>query len=143
MFEEELTGRIIKAFYKVYNTLGHGFIESVYHNAMMLELIDQGFVVETERPIAVYYEGRIVGTFNADLLVNSSVMIELKATDSIHPAHEAQLTNYLRATEVEIGLLFNFGKKPEFKRKFFSNEKKRSIRQSLLVTNDSSGADLI
>ena len=116
MFEEELTGRIIKAFYKVYNTLGHGFIESVYHNAMILELVDQGLVVETEKAIAVYYEGRVVGTFSADLLVNSTVMIELKATDAIHPAHEAQLTNYLRATEVEIGLLFNFGIMPEFKR---------------------------
>lgn len=142
MFEEELTGTIIKAFYKVYNTLGHGFIESVYHNAMLLELIDQGLVGETEKPIAVYYEGRIVGTFSADLLVNSKIMNELKAADGIHPAHEAQLTNYLRATEIEVGLLFNFGKKPEFKRKYFSNEKKQSIWQSLLVTDASLGVDL-
>lgn len=141
MLEEELTGQIIKAFYKVYNTLGHGFIESVHHNAMILELVDQGLVVETEKPIAVHYEGRVVGTFSADLLVNSTVMIELKATDSIHPAHEAQLTNYLRATEIEVGLLFNFGKKPEFKRKYFSNEKKRSIGQSLMVTEDLSRTD--
>ena len=135
MFEEELTGRIIRAFYKVDNTLGHGFIESVYHNAMILELRDQGLIIETEKSIAVYYEGSVVGTFSADLLVNSTVMIELKATDSIHPAHEAQLINYLRATVIEVGLLFNFGKKPEFKRKYFSNEKKNTIRQYRLETD--------
>lgn len=127
MLEEGLTGRIIKVFYKVYNTLGHGFIESVYHNAMILELVDQGFTVETEKPIGVYYFDRIVGRFSADLLVNGKILIELKSKESIHPAHEAQLTNYLRATEVEIGLLFNFGRKPEFKRKYFSNEKKRFL----------------
>lgn len=125
MLEEELTGRIIKVFYKVYNVLGHGFIESVYHNSMILELLDQGCSVETEKAIGVYYGERIVGTFSADLLVNFKILIELKAKESIHPAHEAQLTNYLRATEIELGLLFNFGKKPEFKRKYFSNEKKR------------------
>jgi GxxExxY protein len=125
MLEEELTGQIIKVFYKVYNALGHGFLESIYHNAMILELVDQGLTVETEKPIAVYYSNRIVGSFSVDLLVHSKVMIELKATDSIHPAHEAQLTNYLRATEIEVGLLFNFGKKAEFKRKYFSNEKKQ------------------
>lgn len=125
MIEEELTGQIIKIFYKVYNTLGHGFIESVYHNAMILELVDEGFLVETEKAIAVHYGDKVVGTFAADLLVNSKILIELKAKESIHPSHEAQLTNYLRATEVEIGLLFNFGRKPEFKRKYFSNEKKR------------------
>lgn len=125
MIEEELTGQIIKVFYKVYNTLGHGFIESVYHNAMILELVGQGFSVETEKPIVVYYENKVVGTFSADLVVNSKIIIELKAKDTLHQAHEAQLTNYLRATEIELGLLFNFGKKPEFKRKYFSTENKR------------------
>lgn len=125
MIEEELTGQIVKVVYKVYNTLGHGFIENVYHNAMILELVAQGFSVETEKPIAVYYENNVVGTFSADLVVNSKIIIELTAKDVLHPAHEAQLTNYLRATEIELGLLFNFGKKPEFKRKYFSNENKR------------------
>lgn len=129
MLEEELTGRIIKVFYKIYNALGHGFIESVYHNAMILEFVEQGFSVETEKPIAVFYGEKVVGTFSDDLLVNSKILIELKAKESIHPAHEAQLTNYLRATEIELGLLFNFGKKPEFKRKYFSNEKKRFGKQ--------------
>lgn len=126
MLEEQLTGRIIKVFYKVYNVLGHGFIESIYHNSMILELVDQGFSVETEKPIKVFYGGRIVGSFSADLLIDSKILIELKAKESIHPAHEAQLTNYLRATEIELGLLFNFGRKPEFKRKYFSNENKVS-----------------
>lgn len=122
--EEELTGRIIKAFYRVYNTLGHGFIESVYHNAMLLELVADGLAVETEKPIAVYYEGKVVGTFSADIVVEGKIILELKAKEAIHPAHEAQLINYLRATDVEIGLLLNFAKSPEFKRKYFSNKNK-------------------
>jgi GxxExxY protein len=125
MIEEELTGGLIKVFYKVYNALGYGFIESVYHNAMILELVESGFVVETEKPIADYYKDNIVGTFFADLVVDGKVLIELKAKETLHPAHEAQLVNYLRATEIEIGLLFNFGKRPEFKRKYFSNGNKR------------------
>ena len=127
MIEEELTGQIIKAFYKVYNTLGHGFLESVYKNSMLLEITEQGLEVEAEKAIAVYYKGRIVGTFFADLVVNSKVIVELKAMEAIVPAHEAQLINYLRATEIEVGLLFNFGKMPELKRKLFSNERKQLI----------------
>ena len=130
MVEEELTGRIIKAFYKVYNSLGHGFIESIYHNAMLLELVADGLTVETEKPIAVYYEGKVVGTFAADIVVEGKVILELKAKDTIHSSHEAQLINYLRATDIEIGLLLNFGKSPEFKRKYFSNSNK--LRSSTL-----------
>jgi len=125
MIEEELTGQIIKVFYKVYNSLGYGFLEQIYHNAMILELTALGLRVETEKPIAVYYEGRIVGTFSADLVVEEKVILELKARERINEAHEAQLTNYLRATLIEIGLLLNFGSSPEFKRKFFSNKNKR------------------
>jgi GxxExxY protein len=128
MIEEELTGQIIKVFYKVYNSLGYGFIEQIYHNAMILELSSSGLKVETEKPIAVYYEGRIVGTFSADLVVEEKVILELKAKERIHEAHEEQLINYLRATLVEIGLLLNFGKTPEFKRKFFSNKNKKIDR---------------
>ncbi len=122
--EEELTGRIIKVFYKVYNALGYGFIESVYHNAMILELGREGLIVETEKPISVFYDGRIVGSFSADLVVENRVILELKAREKLVEAHEVQLVNYLRATEIEIGLLLNFGKTPEFKRKFFSNKNK-------------------
>ena len=125
MIEEELTGRIIKVFYKVYNTLGYGFIESVYHNAMIIELLNEGFQVESERHIAVYYNDRVVGTFAADLVVDGKVILELKAKERLHEAHEAQLLNYLRSTEIELGLLLNFGKQPEFKRKYFSNVNKR------------------
>jgi len=125
MIEEELTGQIIKVFYKVYNTLGYGFIEQIYHNAMIIELAAAGLKVETEKPIAVYYEGKIVGTFEADLVVEDKVILEFKAKEAIHEAHEAQLTNYLRASNIEIGLLLNFGRKPEFKRKYFSNKNKQ------------------
>ena len=125
MEEQELTGRIINKFYKVYNALGYGFIENVYHNAMIIELAAGGLVVESEKPIAVHYYGRVVGTFCADLVVNGSVIIELKAKERLIEPHEAQLINYLRATDIEIGLLLNFGKTPEFKRKFFSNSNKK------------------
>ncbi len=124
MVEQELTGEIIKAFYKVYNALGHGFIERVYHNAMILELTSSGFRVESQKPIAVYYRGKIVGNFAADLIVEDRVILELKAKERIVEAHEAQLLNYLRSTMIEIGLLLNFGKQPEFKRKYFSNKNK-------------------
>lgn len=126
MLEEELlTGDIIKIFYSVCNTLGHGFIESVYHNAMHLELVNAGFEVESEKQIAVYYNGKIVGAFAADIVVNGKVIIEFKAKERLVEAHEAQLINYLRATDIEIGLLFNFGKRPEFKRKYFPNKNKQ------------------
>ena len=135
MHEEELTGQIIKIFYKVYNALGYGFIAQIYHNAMILELVATGLKVETEKPIAVYYEGKVIGTFETDLVVEEKVILELKAKESIHEAHEAQLVNYLRATEIEIGLLLNFGRKPEFKRKYFSNKNKQ--------LNNSTSVDLM
>ena len=124
MIEEELTGRIIKIFYKVYNELGHGFLESIYQNAFIIELANLGIAVESEKRIVVYYAGKPVGNFEADLVVEGRVILELKAKESLHPAHEAQLVNYLRATEIELGLLFNFGKEPQFKRKYFSNANK-------------------
>ena len=125
MIDEELTGRVIKVFYKVYNALGYGFIESIYHNSMIIELVREGMTIETEKPIAVHYDSNVVGTFSADLVVEGKLILELKAKETLHPAHEAQLTNYLRATDVELGLLLNFGREPEFKRKYFSNAKKR------------------
>ncbi|MEO8575024.1 MAG: GxxExxY protein [Pyrinomonadaceae bacterium] len=95
---------------------------------MILELVAGGLAIETEKPIAVFYGSNVVGTFSADLVVEERIILELKAREILHPAHEAQLINYLRATDVELGLLFNFGKEPEFKRKYFSNGKKqRSI----------------
>jgi len=124
MIEEELTGKIIKIFYKVYNTLGYGFLEKIYHNAMIIELGAEGLKVETKKSISVHYLGDIVGEFEADLIVEEKVILELKAKEALHEAHEAQLVNYLRATKIEVGLLLNFGKEPKFKRKYFSNSNK-------------------
>jgi GxxExxY protein len=125
MIEEELTGNIIRIFYKVFNALGYGFLEQIYHNALILELTAAGLKIETEKPIAVFYDGRVIGSFSCDLVVEDKVILELKAKERLHESHEAQLINYLRATQIEIGLLLNFGRTPEFKRKYFSNKNKR------------------
>ncbi|RYY65907.1 MAG: GxxExxY protein [Chitinophagaceae bacterium] len=119
---KELTDKIIKAFYKVYNKLGYGFLEKVYENAMAIELRKMGLKCIQQAPIRVYYEGEEVGFFRADLLVEDLVICELKAAEVFCTADEAQLTNYLRATPIEVGLLFNFGRKPEFRRRVFTNE---------------------
>jgi GxxExxY protein len=121
---EDLTGQIIKAFYKVYNELGYGFLEKVYGNALALELERMGLGVRRQQPTRVYYFGRQVGDYYADLVVENLVIIELKCADGICEAFEAQLLNYLKATEIEIGLLLNFGPKPELRRKIFTNDKK-------------------
>jgi len=107
--------------------LGFGFIERVYHNAMIIELVAQGLEIESERSINVHYEGKLVGSFSADLIVEKKVILELKAKESIQESHIAQLTNYLRSTDLELGLLLNFGKRPEFKRKYFPNSNKESL----------------
>lgn len=117
----EITEKIIKAFYKVYNTLGYGFLEKVYENALFIELELMGFQVNKQEPIKVYYEDKEVGVYFADLIVEESIIIELKATETLCEEHEFQLINYLKATEIEVGLLLNFGKKPEVKRKVYSN----------------------
>ena len=117
----ELTDKIIKAYYKVYNTLGYGFLEKVYENALFFELRNMGLFVEKQRRIKVYYEEQKVGDYFADLIVEEKVIIELKATEALCEDHEFQLINYLKATEIEVGLLLNFGKSPEIKRKIFSN----------------------
>jgi GxxExxY protein len=117
----EISERIIKAFYKVYNTLGYGFLEKVYENALFIELSSMGLFVEKQKHIKVYYEGKEVGEYFADLKVENSIIIELKAAEGLYEEHEYQLINYLKATDIEVGLLLNFGKKPEFKRKVFSN----------------------
>ncbi len=119
----EITEKIIKAFYKVYNTLGYGFLEKVYENALLIELLEIGLSVEKQMKIKVYYIDQEVGVYYADLIVEECVIVELKAADSLCEEHEFQLINYLKATEIEVGLLLNFGKKPEFKRKVFTNIK--------------------
>lgn len=117
----DITDKIIKAFYKVYNTLGYGFLEKVYENGLLVELSSMGLVLEKQKPIKVFYEDSEVGVYFADILVENSVIIELKAAEALCEEHEFQLINYLKATEIEVGLLLNFGKKPEVKRKVFSN----------------------
>ncbi len=115
----EITERIIKAFYKVYNTLGYGFLEKVYANSLLIELNSMGLSVEKQEQIKVYYEDIEVGEYFADLIVEECVILELKATESLCEEHEFQLINYLKATEIEVGLLLNFGKKPELNEKCF------------------------
>jgi len=119
---KELTAEIINRFYKVYNTLGYGFLEKVYEKALKYELEKAGLHVERQKPINVYYETELVGEYFADLLVENKVIIELKAAEAICEEHENQLINYLKATKIEVGLLLNFGRKPEVKRKIFSNK---------------------
>lgn len=121
----ELTGEIINAAYYVYNYFGYGFLESVYEKALAIRLMQTGFMVSRQEPITVYFEEEIVGEYRADLIINDTVVVELKAGEAIHPRHEVQLINYLKATEIEIGLVINFGEKLSFRRKIFSNAKKR------------------
>jgi GxxExxY protein len=124
LLHEELTNTIIKTFYEVYNELGYGFLEKVYQNSMYLELKNKGYKVEAQKEISVYYKSTEVGEYYADLLVEDLIILELKAADSIVKDIENQITNYLRGTDCEVGLLLNFGKKPEFKRKIFENHRK-------------------
>jgi len=124
LLHEELTDVIIKTFYEVYNELGYGFLERVYLNSLYLELKSKGLNIEAQRKIQVYYKGTEVGDYYADLIVENLVILELKAADSISPAFENQILNYLRGTNCEVGLLLNFGKKPEFRRKVFENSRK-------------------
>ena len=124
LLHKDTTDIILKSFYKVYNNLGYGFLEKVYENALLYELRNQGLDCEKQKPIKVYYEQIQVGEYYADIIVNECIILELKAAESIAEEHEFQLINYLKATEIEIGLLLNFGKNPEFKRKIFTNKKK-------------------
>ncbi|HEV8590762.1 MAG TPA: GxxExxY protein [Pyrinomonadaceae bacterium] len=119
----DTTGKVIRAFYNVYNALGWGFLEKVYENALIVELSEMGFSVERQKAINVYYKDKVVGEYFADLIVEGRVIVELKAAVSISPAHEAQLVNYLKATQFEVGLLLNFGQKAEYKRKISENKK--------------------
>ena len=119
---QELTAEIIRRFYIVYNTLGYGFLEKVYEKSLKIELEKAGFHVERQKPINVCYDNELVGEYFADLLVENKVIIELTAAETLCEEHEFQLINYLKATDIELGLLLNFGIKPEVKRKIFSNK---------------------
>ena len=116
---EEITHKIIGAAYNVYNQLGFGFLESVYHNAMLIELAKCNIKVESEKPLNVFYDDQVVGEFNADLFVENIVVVELKSVQNLVKSHEVQLVNYLNGLKKEVGLLINFGpSNVEVKRKF-------------------------
>jgi GxxExxY protein len=122
---ESLTNEIISAFYKVYNTLGYGFLEKVYENALYLELTSRGIECKTQQQNRVFYEGSDVGFYIADMVVENLVIVEIKAAEALCEQHEYQLINYLRATDKKVGLLLNFGQKPQFRRKIFTINKTR------------------
>lgn len=123
LLHKDLTEKILKTFYDVYNELGYGFLEKVYQNSLYIELKNRGFQVEAQKQIKVYYKGIEVGEYYADLVVNDLVILELKAAECLVKEFEAQLINYLRGTNMEVGLLLNFGKKPEFIRKVYENKR--------------------
>jgi GxxExxY protein len=124
-----LTESIIGTFFEVYNELGHGFLESVYENSLGIALSEKGFEINQQIAIPVHFRGKLVGDFVADIIVDRSVLLELKSARAIDGAHIAQLLNYLKATDIEVGLLLNFGHKPEFKRLAFENRRKRPVEE--------------
>jgi len=121
-----LTDKIIAVFYDVYNELGHGFLESVYHKSLYLALTEIGLTVHSPVDIPVWFRGHQVGCFEGDILVEKCVLLELKAARTLDSSHKAQLLNYLRATDIEVGLLLNFGVKPEVKRLIYDNPRKKT-----------------
>ncbi len=130
MLHKELTSKIINSFYKVYNTLGFGFLEKVYENALVITLRKLGFDVAQQSPIKVYFEDALIGEYFADLIVADLVIVEIKAIEKLHPQHTNQLINYLKSTKLEVGLILNFGPEPEIVRKIFTNDRKKLAVQS-------------
>jgi GxxExxY protein len=124
LIHKELSNKIISAFYDVYNKLGYGFLEKVYENALYNELIARGMYCKKQQPIKVFYKDIEVGSYYADIIVEDKIILELKAS-ALCEEHEYQLLNYLKATDIEVGLLLGFGKEPVFKRKIFTNDRKK------------------
>ncbi len=122
LLHTDITSRIIKAFFNVYNQLGYGFLENVYQRALLLEMPKWGLECSKNYPIKVYYDGLSIGNYFADIVVEKSVIIEIKAANAICMEHESQLVNYLKATGIEVGLLLNFGPVAQFKRKIFTKD---------------------
>ena len=118
----EITEKIIGAAYKVHNTLGSGFLEKVYQNSIVIEIRALGFSVEAEKPMKVYYHGEVVGNYVADIIVEGKVILEIKAVKELSGIHEAQILNYLKATGIEVGLLINFGRSVNIKRRIMDKE---------------------
>jgi GxxExxY protein len=122
----ELTDAVIRVFYDVYNELGFGFLESVYRNSLRLALLEKGLSVEQEVAVSVFFRGHNVGDFRADLVVNKTILVELKTAEQIVAAHESQVLNYLRSTALELGIILNFGPKPQVRRLLLDNSRKRA-----------------
>ena len=131
MLHGDLTDQIIKIYYQVYNELGYGFLEKVYERAMVISLKKANLYCANQVPIKVYFHKEEIGDYYADIIVENLVIIELKAAEAIVEAHENQLVNYLKATDKEVGLLLNFGKKPELRRKLFENKFKKNLPPNL------------
>jgi GxxExxY protein len=125
LIRQELSGKVIGVYYEVYNELGHGFLELVYEQALSIALAEHGIFFQRQVAIPVWFRGQQIGDFRADLLVDNKVIVELKAGRAIELAWEKQLLNYLRATEIEVGLLMNFGPTAQFRRLIFDNERKQ------------------
>ncbi len=121
---KEIGDKVLRAFYNVYNRMGFGFAEKVYERSMMIEFRKMGVKCERQKSITVYYDGENVGDYCADIVVEDAVILELKAATGIATEHETQLFNYLRATDVEVGYVLNFGEKPQFRRVLFTNDRK-------------------
>ncbi len=125
LLHSQLSDAILASFYAVYNTLGNGFLEKVYENALKIELESAGLAVAQQMPIHVHYRDKLVGEYFADLCVEDKVVLELKSVEKLVSGHVSQLHNYLKATKYEVGLLLNFGPKPEFERRVYENNNLR------------------
>lgn len=125
---QELTKSVIGIYYNVYNELGFGFLEKVYHKSLLIELKKNGYKIDSEKKVNVYYKNEIVGEYIPDIIINDSVIVELKCVEYLTDIHENQLLNYLKATDCEVGLILNFGKDPQFIRKIFTNDLKKKKR---------------
>ena len=126
LHHEDVTSRIISVYYDVYNELGHGFLESICQTAMVMALTDSGLSVAEKVPLAVSFRGVCIGEFEPDMIVNGVVLVEIKSGSALHPWHDAQVLNYLRASSVEVGMLLNFGPKPEHRWRILTNDRKRA-----------------
>lgn len=130
LYKEETDG-IIESSYDVYNALGYGFLERVYQNVFFQELQRRGFLCEVQQKIEVFFRGCLAGNYYADIVVNKHIVLEQKACASLCRGHEPQLINYLKSTDIEAGLLFNFGEHPQIRRKLFTNDRKINLRSSV------------
>jgi GxxExxY protein len=132
MKHKDITNKVIRAFYNVHNVLGYGFLEKCYERAMMIEFEKMGLNAETQFAIKVFYDGKEIGDYKADIIVENKVILELKTAKVISEEHLAQLLNYLRATQIEVGMLLNFGTEAQFARRSFDNERKTTLSQESL-----------